>query len=181
MMDGTSANVDVTAPGAIIALALLFLKTESEVVASRLSIPQTHFDYNMVQPSKDWVQSQVPEIVKTVISNLGDEASDFDEIDAEALVQAYVNIVAGACISIGLRYAGTRNGNAQELLYNYAIYFLNEIKPVSMTSSKGLPKGLSKFVDRGTLEICLHLVVISLSVVMAGSGHLQTFHLLRFL
>ncbi|PIA32336.1 hypothetical protein AQUCO_04500142v1 [Aquilegia coerulea] len=121
MMDGTSANVDVTAPGAIIALALLFLKTESEVVASRLSIPQTHFDlqyvrpdfimlrviarnlimWSRVQPSKDWVQSQVPEIVKTVITNLGDETSDFDEIDAEALVQAYVNIVAGACISIG--------------------------------------------------------------------------------
>ncbi|KAF5176246.1 Anaphase-promoting complex subunit, partial [Thalictrum thalictroides] len=120
MMDGTSANVDVTAPGAIIALTLLFLKTESEVVASRLSIPQTHFDlqyvrpdfimlrviarnlimWSRVQPSKDWVQSQVPEIVKTVTTNLGDEASDFDEIDTEALVQAYVNIVSGACISI---------------------------------------------------------------------------------
>lgn len=27
----------------------------------------------------------------------------------------------------GLRFAGTRDGNAQELLYKYAIYFLNEV------------------------------------------------------
>ncbi|KAF9596426.1 hypothetical protein IFM89_011255 [Coptis chinensis] len=201
MMDGTAVNVDVTAPGAIIALALLFLKTESEVTACRLSIPHTHFDlqyvrpdfimlrviarnlimWSRIRPSRDWIQSQLPDIVKMGVANLGDETSDFHEMDAEALVQAYVNIVAGACISIGLRYAGTRDGYAQELLHNYATYLLNEIKPVSSTSSKGLPKGLSEYVDRGTLEICLHLVVLSLCVVMAGSGHLQTFRLLRYL
>lgn len=27
----------------------------------------------------------------------------------------------------GLKYAGSRNANAQELLYSYAIYFLNEV------------------------------------------------------
>ncbi|XP_077233026.1 E3 ubiquitin ligase isoform X2 [Tasmannia lanceolata] len=200
MMDGTLVNVDVTAPGATIALALMFLKTESEVVASRLSIPHTHFalhtvrpDFIMlrviarnmimwsrVYPSRDWIENQIPEIVKMGVMGLGDE-SDNDEVDTEALVQAFVNIVAGACISLGLRYAGTRNGDAQELLYNYAIYFLNEIKPVPVTSGNALPKGLSQYVDRCTLETCLHLIVLSLSVVMAGSGHLQTFRLLRYL
>ncbi|KAI3988958.1 hypothetical protein MKX01_016529 [Papaver californicum] len=201
IMDGTPVNVDVTAPGAIIALALMFLKTESEVTASKLSIPHTHFDlqyvrpdfimlrviarnlimWSRVQPSGEWIQSQIPEIVKIGVANLGDENEETDEIDVEALVQAYVNILAGSCISLGLRYAGTRNSNAQELLYNYAIYFLNEIKPVTGASVRTLPKGLSLYVDRGTLEICLHLIVLSLSVVMAGSGHLQTFRLLRFL
>ncbi|KAL6503768.1 hypothetical protein OROGR_025691 [Orobanche gracilis] len=57
-----------------------------------------------------------------------------------------------------LRFAGTRDGNAQELLYKYAVYFLNEIK-----------------------HTCLHLIVLSLCVVMAGSGHLQTFRFLKFL
>ncbi|KAJ4980944.1 hypothetical protein NE237_031781 [Protea cynaroides] len=201
MMDGTSFNVDVTAPGAIIALALMFLKAKSEVMASRLLIPHTHFElqyvrpdfimlrviarnlimWSRIEPSKEWIQSQIPEIVKMGVISIGDETADYDDMDVEALVQAYVNIVAGACISLGLRYAGTRNGDAQELLYNYAVYFLNEIKPVSVTSGITLPKGLSQYVDRGTLEICLHLIVLSLSVVMAGSGHLQTFRLLRFL
>ncbi|XP_050212163.1 anaphase-promoting complex subunit 1 isoform X2 [Mercurialis annua] len=201
MMDGAAVNVNVTAPGAMIALALMFLKTESETIVSRLSIPQTHFDlqymrpdfimlrviarnlvsWSRVHPSKDWILSQIPEIVRNGVENLGDDTSDIDEMDAETFVQAYVNIVTGACISLGLRFAGTRDGNVQELLYGYAVYFLNEIKPVSATSANTSVKGLSRYIDRGTLEICLHLIVLSLSVIMAGSGHLQTFRLLRFL
>ncbi|KAI9156178.1 hypothetical protein LWI28_001768 [Acer negundo] len=201
MMDGTMVNVDVTAPGAIIALSLMFLKTESEAIASRLSIPSTHFDlqyvrpdfimlrviarnlimWSRVHPSEDWIQSQIPEIVKSSVKSLRDDTIDIDEMDAETFVQAYVNIVTGACISLGLRFAGTKNANVQELLYEYAIFFLNEIKPVSAISRKAFPKGLSRYVDRCTLEICLHLIVLSLSVVMAGSGHLKTFRLLRFL
>ncbi|CAA6654742.1 unnamed protein product [Spirodela intermedia] len=189
VMDGSQINIDVTAPGATLALALIFLKTECETIASRLSIPATHFDlqyvrpdfimlriiarnlimWNSVQPSRDWIESQIPEITAG------------NGFDAEALVQAYVNIVAGACVSLGLKFAGSRNGDAQELLYGYAVYVLNEIKSVSGKMSNSLPKGLSEFVSRGTLETCLHLIVLSLSVVMAGSGHLQTFRLLRFL
>lgn len=200
VMDGTAVNVDVTAPGATIALALMFLKTESQAIVSKLSIPRTLFElqyvrpdfimlrviarnlimWSRIHPSQDWIQSQIPDIVKNGVKCLGDDTNDIDEMDAESFVQAYVNIVAGACISLGLRFAGTKDGHAHELLYNYAVYFLNEIKPVSATSGP-FPKGLSRYVDRGTLEICLHLIVLSLCVVMAGSGHLQTFRLLRFL
>ncbi|KAG5528374.1 hypothetical protein RHGRI_029146 [Rhododendron griersonianum] len=38
------------------------------------------------------------------------------------------NAVAAGSHS-GLRFAGTKNGDAQELLYDYAIYFLNEVQP----------------------------------------------------
>ncbi|XP_072985105.1 anaphase-promoting complex subunit 1 isoform X1 [Typha latifolia] len=201
MMDGAQLNVDVTSPGATIALALVFLKTESEVMADRLHIPVTHFDlqyvrpdfimlriiarnlilWSRIQPSRDWIESQIPEIVKVGILKVGDGEIDSDEYDAEAVVQAYVNIITGSCIALGLKYAGTKSGDAQELLYNYAIYFLNEIKHISLGSLSAFPKGLLQFVDRGTLEICLHLVILSLSVVMAGSGHVQTFRLLRYL
>ncbi|KAJ8438725.1 hypothetical protein Cgig2_013771 [Carnegiea gigantea] len=198
---GNPVNVDVTAPGAIISLALMFLKTESEVIVARLSIPQTNFElqylrpdfimlrviarnlimWSRIYPSREWVESQIPRIVKDGIEDLEDDKNEMGEVDEEAVVQAYVNIVAGACISLGLKYAGSRNGNAQELLYNYAIYFLNEIKPVSGSAGGTFPRGLSKFVDRSTLELCLHLVVLSLALVMAGSGNLRTFRLLRFL
>ncbi|CAN0909752.1 Anaphase-promoting complex subunit 1 [Linum grandiflorum] len=201
MMDGIAVSIDVTAPGAIIALALMFLKTESEAIVSRLSIPRTHYElqyvrpdfimlrviarnlimWSRVQPSKDWMLNQIPEIVAAGVKGLVDDTSDIDEMDAETFVQAYVNIVAGTCISLGLRFAGTRDGNAQALLYECALYFLNEIKPVCAAKANSFPKGLSRYVDRSTLEICLHLVVLALSVVMAGSGHLQTFRLLKFL
>lgn len=201
MMDGAQINVDVTAPGAIIALALIFLKAESEEIAARLSVPDTHFDlqyvrpdfvmlriiarnlilWSRIQPSKGWIESQIPETVKFGVSNMSEDGADSDEFDAEALFQAYVNIVTGACIALGLKYAGSRNGDAQELLYNYTVHFLNEIKNISVQTPSILPKGLLRYVDRGTLELCLHLIVLSLSLVMAGSGNLQTFRLLRYL
>ncbi|XP_078435286.1 E3 ubiquitin ligase [Wolffia australiana] len=200
VVDGSQINFDVTSPGATIALALIFLKTECETTAMRLSIPVTHFDlqyvrpdfvmlrvmahssimWNSIQPSVDWVESQVPEIVKVGMTNLSDEITERG-YDGEALAQAYVNVISGACISLGLKFAGSRNGDAQELLYGYAVYFLNEIKPISGKMVNSFPKGLSEFLSRGTLENCLHLIVLSLSVVMAGSGHLQTLKLLRFL
>jgi anaphase-promoting complex subunit 1 len=94
----------------------------------------------------------------------------------------------------GLRYAGTGNADAQELLYSYSIYFLNEvmyclrvischswayflrfhdkvfacafqIKPVASSNWGRHPKGLSKYVERATLETCLSVVVLSLSLV----------------
>ncbi|CAN6360456.1 unnamed protein product, partial [Urochloa humidicola] len=199
MMDGTQINVDVTAPGAIIALALIFLKAESEEIAARLSIPNTYFDlqyvrpdfvmlriiarnlilWSRIQPTKEWIDSQIPETVKSGVSNISEGAMDSDEFDA--LFQAYVNIVTGACIVIGLKYAGSRNGDAQELLYAYTVNFLNEIKHIPVRTANILPKGLLQYVDRGTLELCLHLIVLSLSLVMAGSGNLQTFRLLRYL
>ncbi|KAL3521229.1 hypothetical protein ACH5RR_019378 [Cinchona calisaya] len=49
VMDGTF-NVDDTAPGAIVALALMYMKTESKLILSRLSNPQTHFDLQYVRP-----------------------------------------------------------------------------------------------------------------------------------
>ncbi|KAH0895291.1 hypothetical protein HID58_044859 [Brassica napus] len=199
--DGSTPNVNITAPGAIIALALMYLKTDSEVIFSKLSIPQTHYElecvrpdfimlrviarnlimWSRIRPTSDWIQSQVPEFVKNGVSRLQDDMDDMYEVDVEALVQAYVNIVAGACISLGLRFAGTRDGNARDLLNNYALYLLNEIKPVSAPPASGFLKGIAKHVDRGTLEMCLYLIVLSLSVVMAGSGDLQIFRLLRFL
>lgn len=171
------------------------------MIVSRLSIPHTNFElqylrpdfimlrviarnlimWSRIKPTKEWVESQIPQIVKEGMRALGDEWTDMDEVDDEAVVQAYVNIVAGACISLGLKYAGSRNASAQELLYSYAIYFLNEIKSVSGSAGSTYPRGLLKFVDRSTLEICLHLAVLSLALVMAGSGNMQTFRLLRFL
>lgn len=55
-----------------------------------------------MQPSRDWIESQIPDFIRLVVLRL-DGSNDDDEFDAEAVVQAYVNIVAGACISLGIQ------------------------------------------------------------------------------
>ncbi|KAJ7525602.1 hypothetical protein O6H91_17G058400 [Diphasiastrum complanatum] len=205
VMEGSMVNLDVTAPGATLALALMFIKTNDEAVASRLAIPDTHFSleyvrpdfillrvvartlimWDSVRPNEEWVQAQVPFIVKEAMSGVNDAARTHDgilgDVDMEALAQAHVNILAGACLSIALRYAGTASEEAQKLLHRYAMYFLHEKGASSSLAGNNSPTTRRSFVDRGTLETCLNVAVLSLSVVMAGTGHLETFKLLRYL
>ncbi len=59
-----------------------------------------------VQATEEWIQAQVPGIVKEAISvsSQGFGASETPmnaDADMEALAQAHVNILAGACLSIG--------------------------------------------------------------------------------
>eukprot|EP00959_Pyramimonas_sp_CCMP1952_P243113 5081976-Pyramimonas_sp.AAC.1 len=49
-MEGSMVNLDVTSPGATLALALMFLKTNDAAVAARLSLPATQFDLDYVRP-----------------------------------------------------------------------------------------------------------------------------------
>ncbi|KAI5082088.1 hypothetical protein GOP47_0001831 [Adiantum capillus-veneris] len=205
VMEGSNVNLDVTSPGATLALGLMFLKTNCEEVAARLSTPDTHFALEYVRPdfilirvvarnlvlwdsvqaSEDWIQGQVPAIVKEFIGITMKEKEGYDsrsaEVDMEALAHAHVNILAGACLSIGLRYAGTCSAEAQELLYQYTHYFLKEKRSAAPVGGTVGPDGKYSYVDRGTLETCLNVAALSLSVVMAGSGHLGTFKLLRYL
>lgn len=59
-----------------------------------------------VQATEDWIQAQIPGIVKEalVVSPKEDGSPEMPlnaDADMEALAQAHVNILAGACLSIG--------------------------------------------------------------------------------
>lgn len=206
VMEGSTVNLDVTAPGATLALGLMFMKTNCEVVAARLAIPDTHFAleyvrpdfillrlvarslilWDSVQPTEEWIQAQIPGIVKEAmfVSSKEDGSPELPlnaDADLEALAQAHVNILAGACLSIGLRYAGTASAEAQQSIRHYALYFMNEKRAAVPHGAAENPNNRRQYVDRSTLETCLNVAVLSLSLVMAGTGHLETFRLLRFL
>lgn len=86
ILEGNLVNLDVTSPGATLALALMYLKTNDAAVAAAFAVPDTHFalDYvkpeflqlrvlarglvmwDSVQPTKEWVESQLPDIIKVI-------------------------------------------------------------------------------------------------------------------
>ncbi|CAI5943120.1 unnamed protein product [Closterium sp. NIES-65] len=91
VLEGNTPNVDVTAPGAILALAMMYLQSNNEAVAARLAPPATHFAlefvrpdfillrvlacslilWDSVQPSEEWVAAQVPRIIRTAAAATG--------------------------------------------------------------------------------------------------------------
>jgi hypothetical protein len=84
VLEGNLVNMDVTSPAATLALALMYLKTNDAAIAASFFVPDTHFalDYvkpdfvllrmlarglvmwDSVQPTKEWVQSQLPDLIK---------------------------------------------------------------------------------------------------------------------
>ena len=50
ILEGNLINLDVTAPGATLALGLMYLKTGDAAVARAFAIPDTHFALDYVKP-----------------------------------------------------------------------------------------------------------------------------------
>ncbi|CAG9837359.1 unnamed protein product [Diabrotica balteata] len=87
-----------------------------------------------------------------------------------ALGQAYCNIVAGACFALGLKFAGTADEEAFETLFYFCHMF---------TSLTG--KSIAELAGKSTIETCLNVLLLSVSMVMAGTGSLEIMRLVRHL
>ena len=187
--EGDYVNADVTSPGATLALGMLFFDTGNQAVAKWVTAPDTQYLLETVRPdflllrtlakglilwssvaaSKDWVDSHIPAVVKEYAFQ---RHEDFNpRIDYETMSQAYCNIVAGACMAMGLRFAGTADKQAFKVILGYTNMFLSLPNRQQAADQAG----------RSTIESCLNVLVISLSLIMAGTGNLEVMRICRFL
>lgn len=68
--------------------------------------------------------------------------------------QAYFNIIAGACMAIGLRFAGSCNSQAFETLLHYC-------NMVTRLTSRSI----AELAGKSTIEACLNVLICSLAMV----------------
>ena len=179
--EGDSINIDVTSPGATIALGLMYFNTGNRAVAEWMRAPGTQFLLDFVrpdllllrilarslilwdeiEPGPNWVASHVPDIVyKYRLQKPTPEITQ--NVDLETMNQAYCNIIAGACMALGLKYAGTANSIAFKTLYKYARMFT--------TLSQ---RSIGELAGKSTIETCLNVILLSTALVMAGTGNLE--------
>ncbi|ETE69792.1 Anaphase-promoting complex subunit 1, partial [Ophiophagus hannah] len=128
--EGDTINVDVTCPGATLALAMIYLKTNNRSIADWLCAPDTMYLLDFVKPeflllrtlarclilwddimpSSKWIDSNVPQIVReNSVSLHATEMPSSEDLNLETLAQAHVYIIAGSCLSLGFRFAGSEN------------------------------------------------------------------------
>ena len=111
-------------------------------------------------------------------SDSDDEAEE-DEVDYEACRQGYCNIIAGSCLALGLKFAGTADASACTVI----AYYLRCFRAIRQRHSDGGHALLSstpsplQLLDRHTLETCVLSCMLALAAVMAGTGDLQTLRL----
>lgn len=203
-------NVHITSQGALIALALIHLKSNNKAVAESLLMPQTFYSMESVRPafllvktlcknlilwddiecSESWVDSQIPMLIKDIYANdINTVEARYqqklieDGIDYSTAALCYINIIAGAVFSIGFKYAGTGNKDAFGLIHTYCNFFKKLKIMQSNKDSIGIvyTNANKNIVDRNTVETCLCVSAFAMSMVMAGTGDTECFRVLRVL
>lgn len=178
--------LDKGTAAAAVTIALIFMKTQDKVLARKIDVPDTihQFEYvrpdvfllrtvarhlimwDDIRPSFGWVKDQLPSVFQyktklTMIRSLNSEDMPF------------FNIVAGLCLSIGLRFAGTASSEVRTLLCHYLDQYIRICRlPVLNYDSK---------LARTTVRNCQDVVALAAACVMAGTGDLHLFRRLRSL
>lgn len=182
--EGATLNLDVTSPGATLALGLVYLRSGASAPVAWLAPPRTAYQldfvrpdllmlriiatglilWDSIEPTEEWVESQVPETIKPYCLVKPTE----DNIDYEAMNQAYCNIIAGGCFAMGLRFAGSGDEEARDTVLHYAKLFI---------AVGG--KSVAELAGRSTLEACMCVCLLAAGMIMAGRGDLSVLRVCR--
>jgi len=104
-----------------------------------------------------------------------------DDLDWLLVLQAEASLVAGACLAIGLKYAGTANLQARQVVSRHLTLFRDtKFSTWSQAKAASLPTP-DVGLDRYTVETCRAVLALSVGMIMAGTGDLETMVLLRSL
>lgn len=194
-------NTHITSPGGTLGLGLMYHRTENESVANWMRAPdtQTLLEYvrpdflilrmlsfglimwKQIEPSEAYINRQMPNIVAqyafrrnpspTQTDGMGPAPAVSSFIDYELISQAYCNIIAGCCMAIAMKYAGTADNDAYKTIHKHT-------KMLIMLSNK---PALAEQAGRPCIEACLNVLVTSLAVVMSGTGDLGVMRVCRYL
>ena len=178
--------LDRATAGAVVAIAIIFMKTHDEDLAAKIDIPDTvhQFDYvrpdifllrtvakhlimwDKIQPTFAWMRKSLPKAYQKryrldLVRRLSSEDLPF------------FNIVAGLCLSIGLRYAGSGSTAVRELLLFYLDHFMRICRLAAINYDAKL--------TRNSARNCQDVIALSAASVMAGTGDLDLFRRFRWL
>eukprot|EP01105_Mastigella_eilhardi_P008485 TRINITY_DN2056_c0_g1_i2.p1 TRINITY_DN2056_c0_g1~~TRINITY_DN2056_c0_g1_i2.p1 ORF type:complete len:1476 (+),score=250.87 TRINITY_DN2056_c0_g1_i2:581-4429(+) len=176
VMDQDKCCGESAAAGAAVALCLTYLKTNNQVVASRLQIPanvtlgasrpdvvilricgRALVLWDSIEATVEWVQQQVPKWAE-------------EQRQLQEAARMRLCAIAGGCLAIGLKFAGSACTCAKRLL-------LGQLD--GLTRHNSLPKTPSGNVTKAALHMCLNVVALSLGMVMCGTGDVEALAVLR--
>ncbi|CAK9438693.1 uncharacterized protein LODBEIA_P29170 [Lodderomyces beijingensis] len=184
---GSSQELGKSSCGAIMALCLIYLKTENASIANKLRIPDSEqlLDYirpdllflrclavnmimwSQIDASRAWVESQIPQTVVAEFKRV----QGFNSMDSDLLI--YLNILGGLSLSIAMKYASTHNTEARDTV----LYYLDELMELTRKPAVNYDQKLTY----NTALSMQNILALCASVIMAASGDLEVFRRLRVL
>lgn len=183
--------LDRAAAGAVMAVTLIFIKTEDAIVARKIDVPESvlQFDYvrpdilllrtvaknlilwSKIKPTIEWIQSSLPAIYRFRHKLTGTKTLQSTDLP-------FFSIIAGLCLSIALRFSGSASPKVRDLLLHYLDQFIRITRlPPSTTE----PRPYDEELARSNARMCQDVLAVSCSIVMAGTGDIPLLRRLRSL
>lgn len=182
----TLKELDKSCSGAIMALMFMFLKTGNVEIVNKIRLPNTlqlleyvrpdllmlrslaknMILWNDIEPTKEFVESQIPICISSVYS--------IENIDTlETNIIPYINILSGELLSISICFASTGNFEAKKTL----LYYLDLLLNLCFQEPHNYDSKVALIGIRNARDV----VILGLSLIMAGTGDLDVMRRLRYL
>jgi anaphase-promoting complex subunit 1 len=178
--------LDKATAAAVVAIALIFMKSEDQALARKVDVPDSPLQYDYVRPdifllrtlarhlimwskieaSPAWITKSLPNVYRDRSRLINVEQLSSDDLP-------FYDIVTGLCFSIALRHAGSGLPHVRDLLLHY----LDQMIRICYLPALNYDQKLT----RNTIRNCQDLLALSAATVMAGTGDLAVFRRLRAL
>ncbi|CAN8105306.1 unnamed protein product [Discula destructiva] len=178
--------LDRSAPGAVVAIALMYMKSEDQIVARKVDVPDSvmQFTYvrpdvlllrtlaknlimwSTIEPTVDWIRSNLPNEYRWRHLLQGPKSLRSKDM-------SFYSILAGLLFSLGLRFAGSGNIAVRDLLIKY----LDKFRDLAKQTAECYDAQLA----RNSVQMCQDVIALSAASVMAGTGDLDVLRRLRSL
>ena len=187
--------LDRASAGAVMAITLIFMKSEDQIVARKIDVPDSVLQYDYVrpdilllrtvakniimwskiEPNFAWVRDSLPGPYRPRHKLLG-----ITKLRSADL--PFFSILSGICFSIALRYSGSASTRVRDLLLHYLDQFMriSRIEATPRAHPDAAPL-YDEELARSNARMCLDILGLSCSIVMAGTGDIPVLRRLRSL
>lgn len=178
--------LDQATAGAVIAVALIFMKTHDQSVARKIDIPDTLPQFDYVRPDIFLLRTLAKHLImwdnieasdSWIIKNLPFEYREAYDLRCITRLRSeqmpFYNILAGLLWSVSLKHAGTGDTQVRDFLIKY----LDQLMRINKLPAVRYDAKLAK----NTVRNCQDLIALAAATVMAGTGDLDVFRRLRSL
>ncbi|CDU24219.1 related to negative regulator of mitosis [Sporisorium scitamineum] len=176
-------EVNLTSAPAALAFGLIYMRSNSRMIADIMAPPRTPRELDLlrpdvlfihvlarslilwdsIQPSNEWLHNILPTWLQKRIQAT--------KSISEAAQLAQINMEAGACFAIGLKYAGSKDQKACDCLWQQLHKLDKQVKVQTVSF-------FSK-IRKAAIQAALDQARISLALVLAGSGDVNLLRHLR--
>ena len=204
-------NSSLTAPAGYACLTISYMQSKNEKIANKLDIPKNlnqiesfkpfHLYlavlaknliiWDNIYPSENWIYSNIPDFIKFLYENPLSKINEdiaytfkLNLIEFSQITTCYFYSLCAGIMSLAFKYCGSNNNQIANIIIDIIknkLFKINVVNDIIIKENAKYNDSNKSSINKTTLDECYCICSYALSIIMAGSGDLETFKILRIL